>query len=147
MCFVITVVFFRVIHDIVVGADIDVRFDDIVLLTVYEGGLGAGEPGADALRDLHQLLGLDLGVGQQVGLAAGPLGEAHLADGALVTVGLAVQDLVHRQGAALAEPLVALHALVRLVLAVDVLVVPQVVLPPERLPTCLLYTSPSPRDS
>ena len=34
-------------------------------------------------------------MGQQVGLAAGPLGEGKRADGALVTVGLTVKDFVH----------------------------------------------------
>ena len=34
-------------------------------------------------------------MGQEVGLAAGPLGEGKLADGALVTVGLTVKDFVH----------------------------------------------------
>jgi len=48
-----------------------------------------------------------------------------------VTVRLTVEDLVDRQGPALTEALVALPALVRLVLGVDVLVVPQVVLSPE----------------
>ena len=49
-------------------------------------------------------------------LAAGPLAKGKFADGTLVTVGLTVQDLVHRQGSALTEALVALPAFVWLVL-------------------------------
>ena len=63
------------------------------------------------------------------------LGEGKLADGTLVTVGLTVQDLVHRQGPALTEALVAFPALVRLVLGVDVLVVSQMVLSSEGFTT------------
>ena len=44
-----------------------------------------------------------------------------------------VEDLVHVEAARLAEPLAAVRALVRLVLGVDVLVVPEMVLPPEGL--------------
>ena len=44
-----------------------------------------------------------------------------------------VEDLVHVEAARLAEPLAAVRALVRLVLGVDVLVVTEMVLPPEGL--------------
>ena len=70
---------------------------------------------------------------EEVSFTGGSLGEGKLADGTLVAVGLTVQDLVDCQGPALTEALVTLPALVGLVLGVDVLVVPQVVLPPEGL--------------
>jgi len=70
------------------------------------------------------------------------LGEGKLADGTLVTVGLTMQDLVHRQGPALAEALVTFPALVWFVLRVDVLVVPQVVLSSEGFTTDVAREGP-----
>ena len=66
-----------------------------------------------------------------MGLAAGPLCKGKLADGTLVTVGLTVKDFVDCKRSALTKALVTRPALVRLVLRVDVFVVPEMVLSPE----------------
>ena len=55
-------------------------------------------------------------MGQEVGLAAGPLGKGKLADGTLVTVGLTVKDFVHCKRSALTKALVTRPTFVRLVL-------------------------------
>ena len=70
------------------------------------------------------------------------LGERELADGTLVTVSLTMEDLVHSQGPALTEALLALPALVGLVLGVDVLVVSQMVLSSEGFTTDVAREGP-----
>jgi hypothetical protein len=80
------------------------------------------------------LVGLVVGVGEQVGLEVGALVETAAAHRTLVGGLLHVQDLVHGQSPRLAEPLATLSALERLLLRVDVPVVPEVVLAPKRLP-------------
>ena len=89
-----------------------------------------------AAKDLAALVALVrfvVRVREEVGLQVGPLVEAPLANGAFVGGLLHVQDLVHGQGSGLTEPLAALRALERLLLRVDVAVVPEMILPAERL--------------
>lgn len=62
------------------------------------------------------VVGLDVGVSQQVGLQVGPLVEASAAHRALVRRFLQMQDLVDGQSAGLAESLAALQALERFLL-------------------------------
>lgn len=71
---------------------------------------------------------------EQVRLEIAPLVEAPATGGALVWRLLHVKDLVDGQGAALAESLATLATLERLLLAVDVLVISEVVLASEGLP-------------
>ena len=85
------------------------------------------------LAALVALIGLVVGVGEQVGLEVAALVEGALADGALVRALLHVEDPMHGQRPRLAEALPTLGAAEWLLLRVDVAVVPQVVLPPERL--------------
>ena len=59
------------------------------------------------VRDLQQLLGLDVGVGLEVGLQVGPLVEAPLTDGTPVGRLLVVKDLVDCECSGLAETLPA----------------------------------------
>ena len=131
--------FLRLLHDVIIGAHINVRLDDILIITHsldplrLLGLCSTSEFSPEAVCNLHQLLGLDLGVGQEVSLAAGPLGEGQLADGTLVTVSLTVQDLVHCKGSALTKSFGAAPTLVRLVFAVDIFVVSEVILSPEGL--------------
>ena len=66
------------------------------------------------------LVGLVVGVGEQVGLEVGALVETAAAHRTLVWGLLHVQDLVHGQSPGLAEPLATLSALERLLLRVDV---------------------------
>ena len=66
------------------------------------------------------VVGLYVGVGQEVGLEIGALVEGAAADGALVGRLLHVQYPVDDEGPRLAEALAALQALERLLLAVDV---------------------------
>jgi len=66
------------------------------------------------------LVGLVVGVGEQVCLEVGALVETAAANRTLVRGLLHVQDLVHGQSARLAEPLATLSALERLLLRVDV---------------------------
>jgi len=66
------------------------------------------------------LVGLVVGVGEQVGLEVGALVETAAAHRTLVGGLLHVQDLVHGQSPRLAEPLATLSALERLLLRVDV---------------------------
>lgn len=68
-----------------------------------------------------------------VRLQVGALVETAVADRALVGRLLQMRHLVHSEGARLAESLATIGALEGLLLRVDVAVVPQVVLPPERL--------------
>ena len=64
---------------------------------------------------------------EEVGLEVGPLVEAPLTDGAAVRRLLVVEDLVHGQGAVLAETFPTIIALERLLFGVDVAVVPAIV--------------------
>ena len=64
---------------------------------------------------------------EEVGLEVGPLVEAPLTDGAAVRRLLVVEDLVHGQGAVLAETFTTIIALERLLFGVDVAVVPAIV--------------------
>ena len=64
---------------------------------------------------------------EEVGLEVGPLVEAPLTDGAAVRGLLVVEDLVHGQGAVLAETFTTIIALERLLFGVDVAVVPAIV--------------------
>ena len=64
---------------------------------------------------------------EEVGLEVGPLVEAPLTDGAAVRRLLEVEDLVHGQGAVLAETFPTIIALERLLFGVDVAVVPAIV--------------------
>jgi hypothetical protein len=66
------------------------------------------------------LVGLVVGVGEQVGLEVGALVETAAAHRTLVGGLLHVQDLVHGQSPRLAEPLATLSALERLLLRMDV---------------------------
>lgn len=66
------------------------------------------------------VVGLDVRVRQEMCLQVAPLIEAPGADGTLVRRLLHVEDLVHRQGPALAESFSAFRAFERLFLAVDV---------------------------
>ena len=66
------------------------------------------------------LVGLVVGVGEQVGLEVGALVETAAAHRTLVGGLLHVQDLVHGQSPRLAEPLATLSTLERLLLRVDV---------------------------
>ena len=79
---------------------------------------------AEGLVALVALVGLMVGVGEQVGLEVGPLVEAPLADGALVRGLLHVEDLVHGKGARLAEALATDFTLEGLLIGMDVSVVP-----------------------
>ena len=63
---------------------------------------------------------LDVRVREKVGLQVAPLVETPGAHGTLVRRLLHVEDLVHREGPALAESFAALRAFERLLLAVDV---------------------------
>ena len=63
---------------------------------------------------------------EEVGLEVGPLVEAPLTDGAAVRRLLVVEDLVHGQGAVLAETFPTIIALERLLFGVDVAVVPAI---------------------
>ena len=74
-------------------------------------------------------------MGEQVGFQVAPLAERNLTDGTLVAVALTVQDLVNGKGPRLAETLLTCVALVRLLLGVNVSVIPQMVLPSEALST------------
>ena len=64
---------------------------------------------------------------EEVGLEVGPLVEAPLTDGAAVRRLLVVEDLVHGQGAVLAETFTTIIALERLLFGVDVAMVPAIV--------------------
>ena len=129
---------------VVVRTHINVRLGNVVVIAGHVaylglqqlGGTGGPAPGAlYPLRNLQQLLWLDVSVGQQMGLQVGALVEAALADGTPVRALLHVEDLVDGQGAGLAEALPAVVALEGLLLGVDVPVVPQVVLPSKGLAT------------
>ncbi len=85
------------------------------------------------LATLIALVRLVIRVGQQMGLQVAPLVERALAHGTLVRTLLHVEDPMDGEGAGLAEPLPALRTAERFLFRMDVAVVPQMVLPPERL--------------
>ncbi len=129
---------------VVVRTHINIRLGNVVVIAGHVaylglqqlGGTGGPAPGAlYPLRNLQELLWLDVSVGQQMGLQVGALVEAPLANGTPVRALLHVEDLVDGQGARLAEALPAVVTLEGLLLGVDVPVVPQVVLPPKGLAT------------
>lgn len=66
------------------------------------------------------VVGLDVGMGQQVGLQVGPLVEAPAAHRTLVRRFLQMEDLVDGQSTGLAEPFAALQALERFLLGMDI---------------------------
>jgi hypothetical protein len=132
------------LRKVVVRTHINVRLGNVVIIAGHVaylglqqlGGAGGPAPGAlYPLRNLQQLLWLDVSVGQQMGLQVGALVEAALAYGTPVRALLHVEDLVDGQGAGLAEALPTVVTLKGLLLGVDVPVVPQVVLPPKGLAT------------
>jgi hypothetical protein len=132
------------LRKIVVRTHINIWFGNIVVIAGHVAYLGlqqlggTGGPAAGALyplRNLQQLLWLDVSVGQQMGLQVGALVEAALAYGTSVRALLHVEDLVDGQGAGLAEALPAVVTLEGLLLGVNVSVVPQVVLSPKGLAT------------
>lgn len=97
------------------------------------GWLAASSSAFGSVGDLQELSGLDIGMGQQMGLEVGPLVEASLTNGTSVGRLLHVQDSVDGQGPRLAEAFAAFIALERLLFRVDVSVVTEVVLPTEGL--------------
>ena len=72
---------------------------------------------------LQQLLRFDVGVSLQVGLQIGALIKTSLTDGTSVGRLLVVEDLVHRQGARLAETLPTVSALEWLLFGMNVAVI------------------------
>jgi hypothetical protein len=88
---------------------------------------------SEHLATLIALVRLVIRVGEQVGLQVAPLVEGALAHGTLVRTLFHVEDPMDGEGAGLAEPLPALRTAERLLFRVDVAMVPQMVLPPERL--------------
>jgi len=88
------------------------------------------------------IVGLDVRVGQQVGLEVAPLVETPAARRTLVRRVFHVQDLVDGQCPRLAEPLAALVALEGLLLGMDVPVVPKMVLPSECFSTDVAGVGP-----
>ena len=83
----------------------------------------------------QQLLGFDVGVGEQVGFQVGPLVETSLADWTSVWSLLEVKDLVNSQCATLTESFSTVATFEWFLFGVDVAVVPQVILPTESFST------------
>lgn len=88
---------------------------------------------AKHLAAVGTVVRFDVCVGEKVGLEVGTLVKRPSTRGTLVGRVLHVQDLVHRKGPRLAEALATLQALERLLLRVNVPMIPEVVLAPERL--------------
>lgn len=95
--------------------------------------LGQVQDGSGGGRAVHLSLQMSCRVALHVCLQVGTLIEAPVADGALVRRLLQMRHLVHGQSPGLAESLAAVSALERLLLGVDVTVIPQMVLSPEGL--------------
>ena len=72
---------------------------------------------------------------EEMGLEVRSLVETSPADGALVRRFFHVEDLVHGQGAGLAEALPTFQAFERFLFRVDVAVITEMILPPESLAT------------
>lgn len=98
----------------------------LVLGQVQDGSGGGG-------GGVHLSLQMSSRMALHVCLQVGTLIKAPVADGALVRCLLQMRHLVHGQSPGLAESLAAVSALERLLLGVDVTVIPQMVLPPESL--------------
>ena len=97
------------------------------------GWLAASSSAFGSVSNLKELSGLDVGMGQQMGLEVGPLIEASLTNGTSVGRLLHVKDSVDGQCPRLAKALAAFIALERLLFRVDVSVVAKMILPTEGL--------------
>ena len=82
-------------------------------------------------------------MGQQMSFKVGSLVEGASADGTCVVGGiLHVKNFVNSQCTALTKPFAALITLVRLLLGVDVAVIPQMILPAEGFTAYVTWIRP-----
>ena len=71
--------FLRLVHNIIIGTNINVRLNDVFFITsildIVSLGSTSESASSNVVSNLHQLFWFNLSVSQQVSLAAGSLGE------------------------------------------------------------------------